>query len=205
MLKVKIPALDVEKTEKAYGPGVRVNGSVRFALSKKNQSILETDIGQIKRDETIFIPTRGTWGTVHLIAYLIDQIGPVECTLTSWSVKEQAVRILLQLMDEGKITKLQCLFDSRITAQCPQAHQLIVANISDIKLMKIHAKCVVLKNADWEVTISTSANLTRNPRVESYVVTTHKEVAAFFTKWITEELSDAQPFGDDRGGSRKSK
>lgn len=191
--KSDIPSYGDESKEQEFGPAIRAKGSNRMFLSQKNNS-LDDDIGVIVQNETLHIPTRGTWSSPHLIDHILRQIGPAECYITSWSVKEQAVRILIQLLDSGKITRLHCLFDERIRVQCPQAYQLAANNMTDIKLTKIHAKVVVLLNDDWGVSICTSANLTRNPRIERFVVSTHREVAEYDRAWIDAELKNGNPF-----------
>jgi len=172
---------------------IQVEGESHTYLSPKTQKLGDA-FGLIEREQTYHIATRGAWSSPHLMEHLLNQIGPAECYLTSWSVKEQAVRILMMLMDSGKITSLHCLFDERIRVQCPQAYQLAEHNIADIRLTKIHAKQVILINADWHVSITTSANLTRNPRIERFVISTHKSVALFDRDWIRKEIDQANPF-----------
>jgi hypothetical protein len=164
-------------------------------LSSKSAKLGDV-FGEIEKDKTYHIATRGNWSSPHLIEHILNQIGPAKCYLTSWSVKEQAVRILMLLMDSGRITELHALFDERIKVNCPQAYQLAESNIADIRLTKIHAKMVILMNDDWGISISTSANLTRNPRIEKFVVSTHMNVAQFDKAWIDAELRQSQPFDE---------
>ncbi len=172
---------------------LRTKGQNRSLLSPKTAH-LDSLIGDVHRDETIHILTRGAWSTPHLIDHLLGQIGSAEAYVTSWSVKEQAVRILLRLIDEKRLTHIYGLFDERIRVQCPQAHQLIKNQITDIRLTKIHAKLTVLINDDWAIGISSSANLTRNPRIESYVISTHRDIAEFYREIILAEIQNANPF-----------
>lgn len=52
----------------------------------------------------------------------------------------------------------------------------------------------VLINDAWAVGISASANLTRNPRIESYVISSHRAIAEFYRDTIVAELNEANPF-----------
>lgn len=171
----------------------RTGGKARSLIFPK-RSELEERLGAIEKDETIHVLTRSSWSTPHLIDHLIRQIGPAEVYVSTWSVKEQAVRTLLRLLDSGAITRLHGLFDERIRVQCPQAHQLIESQLTDIRLTKIHAKLTVLINNAWAVGISASANLTRNPRIESYVISSHRAIAEFYRDTIVAELNEANPF-----------
>lgn len=189
--KDDIPKTEIDSDE--FTRAVATGGESQLYISKKLQDVTELN-ADFSQDQTITILTRGTWGTVHLIEHLLKLTGPAECWLTSWSVKEQAVRILMDLIDKKQLTQVHCLFDERIRVQCPQAHQLIRSQFVDVRLTKIHAKLVVLMNRDWGIAISSSANLTRNPRIEAYVVFTHRSVAQFFQETIQKEIDQANPF-----------
>ena len=182
---------DAEPTQ--ISPSLAVEGKNSVVRGTRGRALNDI-INSIEIDETIHLPARGSWSTPHLIQHLLNFIGPAECWVTSWSVKEQAVRILIDLIDKKQITQLHCLFDERIRVQCPQAYQLASNNFVDMRLTKIHAKVVVLRNADWGITIATSANLTRNPRIENFVISTHRQVADFYLEWIQEEIENSNPF-----------
>lgn len=187
--------LDRDKPEEdhQFTKVLRTKGKNRSLLSPKTCT-LDKLIGSIERNETIHILTRSTWSTPHLMDYLVDQIGPAEGYVTSWSIKEQSVRILLGMIDEKRLKGLHGLFDERIRVNCPQAAQLVESEVSDIRLTKIHAKLTVLINDDWAIGISSSANLTRNPRIESYVISTHRDIAEFYRDTIMGEIQKANPF-----------
>lgn len=193
---------DIPETEKSsdgsqeFGPGILTSGDVSMFLGKIGDSI-ESKICNINPDHTIFGATRGNWGTAEAIAEILKQIGPSECYLTSYSVKEQPIRNLLKIADQGLITKMGCLFDERIRVHSPKAYQLLASNVVEISLTKIHAKLAVLVNDKWGVTIVTSANLTRNPRVEFYVIDTHRENALAQRKWISDQINKCEPFTND--------
>lgn len=193
--KDDIPQRETPEADDELDYVVRIKaGKTRTMLAPKDAGLPEL-IGVIEMDEVIHIATRGNWSTPHLIAFILNQIGPAKVWLTSWSVKEQAVRILLGLADEGLITELHALFDERTKVQCPQAYQLAQNQIVDIRLTKIHAKVSVIMNNDWGISIVTSANLTRNPRIERFAICMQKAVAEFDLGWIQQEIDKKKPFG----------
>lgn len=193
--KDDIPPRKTEEPDQKLEYVTRVkSGKSRIMLAPRDAGLAEL-IGSIEQDEVIHIATRGNWSTPHLIAFILNQIGPAKVWLTSWSVKEQAVRILLGLADQGLITELHALFDERTKVQCPQAYQLAQNQIADIRLTKIHAKVTVIQNNDWGISIVTSANLTRNPRIERFAICMQKAVAEFDLGWIQQEIDKNKPFG----------
>lgn len=149
-------------------------------------------------DTTYLVDSIGHWSLHELIAYCLSRIGPADMWLTSWGITAEPLKVIISLLETGAIRDLSCLFDSRVKLQCPQAYQLLVAQEQGRKLRvhlgKNHSKTVVLLNDSHAVTIVTSANLTINPRIEGYVVLTHRHVAISKRDVIDLVMSGAQPF-----------
>lgn len=196
MLIKKNDIPEIERSDEQgqeFGPSILKAGAKDVFFAKIGTTI-EESIRELEQEKTIFGPSRGRWGTAEMLEIILGVIGPAECFLTSYSIKEQPIRKLLGLIDAGLITKMHCLFDERIRVHSPQAHQLVASNVVDVSLTKIHAKIALLINDTWGVSIITSANLTRNPRIEYYVINTHRDVAQFNSEWIYDQINQAQPF-----------
>jgi hypothetical protein len=118
----------------------------------------------------------------------------VELFLTSWTISEQPIKEILKHLDSGMITNINCLLDSRVKINCPNAYQIAQHRLANLKLCHIHAKLAVLKGTDLSVTINSSANLSRNQTIEAYVLTESKELADYHSEWILEKLKDSNPF-----------
>lgn len=104
------------------------------------------------------------------------------------------MRVLFQLIKEGRIKELNCLFDYRIEKRKAEAFQLAKVNSSKIKLTKVHAKVAILLADQWAVSIIGSANLTKNPRIEAGIISTCQEVAEFHANWIKREIIHGDTF-----------
>lgn len=173
-----------------------------YASSGSNHSLLDQVGAQFDdtigplwgHDVNIHFPTAGTWSSYQFLDWIVRKIGPCEMFLTSWTISEKAVKTILKLSGEGFCQSIKILLDGRVRTMCPQAYQMAKANFPEIKLMKIHAKLIVLRNEDWHVSVSSSANLGRNPSVEKYVICTDKKVVEGDTEWISAELENARPF-----------
>jgi len=186
------PAIDDEKVLKAY----KSSAKSKHTLAKIGQS-LDTVMADFQKDHTFFFPSRGSWSSHNLLEWILQRTGPAKVWITSWTISEPAVRALIRMVNDGLIQEAQCLFDERIRVHCPQAYQLADMTAMNLKLMKIHAKCIVVINDDWGVAVSTSANFTTNRRVESYVLSTELVVANSFKDWIQNELNGARPFENE--------
>lgn len=165
----------------------------RFVLGTAGE-VLDQLIPDIEKETSLHLPSFGNWSFNHMIAHCIKLTGAAKLYLTSWTISEQPVKELLQLLDDGMITELVCLLDSRVPKQCPNAYQIAQHRFANLKLCHIHAKMAVLINDQYQVTINSSANLSRNDAIEAYVVTESLGIAKHHAAWITEQMNDAYPF-----------
>lgn len=187
---IDIPDNESDELLKAYTS----SGKSVFVRDVVGASFDETIGPRMANNVNIHFPTAGTWSSYQLLDWLVRKIGVCEVYLTSWTISERAVKAILKLDEEGYCSKIRILLDERIRTMCPQAHQMVKANIAEIKLMKIHAKLIVLRNENWHVSVSSSANLGRNPSTEKYVICTDQNVVDGDIDWITEELDQRRPF-----------
>lgn len=165
----------------------------KFVLGTAGET-LQRLLPEIEKDSALHLPSFGNWSFNHMIAHCLSLTGAAKVYLTSWTISEQPVKELLQLLDKGTIAELVCLFDSRVPKQCPNAYQIAQHRFANLKLCHIHAKMAVLINDQYQVTINSSANLSRNDAIESYVVTESLAIAKHHAAWITEQMNDAYPF-----------
>jgi hypothetical protein len=159
-------------------------------------STLQELVGALQQNEHIHLPSFAKWSMHDMLAHILEQTGPAQVWITSWTITEEPVRTILEHMEQGRITSLRALFSERVEAMNPAAHQLARFNLQ-VHLTKIHAKCIVVLNDTWGVTVSGSANFTRNPRIEKYVICTHRDLAEAERSWIDAVMDGAKPFDHD--------
>lgn len=195
MALFELEDINASKPEKddSQPNGHRFKTSNRFTTGRKAVSLADT-IGSLAHQESMHVVSLGNWSSHELLAYLLSLSGPADVYLTSWSIKRQAVQMMLELLDSEKIRSLKCIFDNRVKAQCPDAWALAEYNIDMVKLTKIHAKVTVIQNENWHFSVISSANLTRNPRIEAYSIVEDKSTAEYHKSWILGELANAKPF-----------
>lgn len=157
-------------------------------------SLLSELIPSLTKGEAIHIPSYGNWSFNHMISHVLKLTGPAKVFLTSWTISEQPVKELLQLLDSGRITELHALLDSRVRINCPNAYQIAQHRFVNMKLCHIHAKLAIIINDDYQITINSSANLSRNPTIECYVITESNAIASFHKGWILEQINESLPF-----------
>jgi hypothetical protein len=164
-----------------------------YKAAKAKDKLIEA-IPFIEMGYTYHIPCFVHWSLHDLMAYLLTFTGLAKVWLTSWAISENPVRMMMQLIDEGKVSELSCVFDSRIKSQCPSAAQLLQRNFTKIGLCDIHAKVLVIINDSWAISVTATANLTNKRRVEKYVICCDRAVAENDVKWIKQLLENSNPF-----------
>lgn len=177
-----------------------IGGQVALAVAKPSES-LDDCVGQLRPDQLLCLPCHATWSMHHMLAYLLEQIGPARTWLTSWTITEGPVRSIARLQERGLITGLACLFDERVGKYNANALQLAQRSLTKVGLTSIHAKCLVMINDAWAVTVLSTANITRNKRIELYWIATHRPVAEHHAAWIDNVLANCEHVTNDQGGS----
>lgn len=155
---------------------------------------LKTTIGELVPDQALQFATAGRWSMHQLLEYTLRKTGPCNVWLTTWTITEEPMRQLLMMIREGLILELRALLDYRIEKRKPEAFQLASKIMPTIKLTKCHAKVLVLRNAQWDVTILGSANFSRNPRIEAGAIFTDKASVDFHQKWIDDVIEGKEVF-----------
>lgn len=134
--------------------------------------------------------TEGKWSSHEMLAVILARTGPAALSLTSWGLTEDPVRHMAHLMRQGTITSIRMLLDKRIVAHNPQAYQLAQAQFGNgVITANIHAKVMVVRNAQWDIVVITSANMTRNKRIEAGVIMESPEAAEFHENWINRHFN----------------
>lgn len=190
-------AIRVEKEEhEDLQPGAaRASGTARHVRGIKRAGLQEL-IGTLQQNEHVHIPSMGSWSMHDMLAFILEQTGPADVWFTSWTITEGPMRLVVDLLERGVIRSCRALLSERVEAMNPAALQLAKGNLQ-LRLLKLHAKSIVVLNDSWGVTVGGSANFTRNPRIEKYIVCTHRDIAEAERTWIDQVFAGAEPFAHE--------
>lgn len=184
--------LEQEEPGFAQHQAHHVHGDARFVVGRKKVD-LQHVLGEIRPDEHVHVPSMGSWSMHHVLGYVLSKTGPADVWLTSWSITEEPIALIVEHLERGAIRKLNALFHDRVEAMNPAAHSMARFNLQ-VKLAKVHAKTLVVINDSWGVSVKGSANFTRNPRIENYIICTHRAIAECDRDWIEQVMAGADPF-----------
>jgi hypothetical protein len=176
-----------------------VGGASSLLIGKRGIDMAAL-IPDLDPEQSIDFYTDGHWSLHELIAYLVDRIGPCEAWLTSWGVTRDPLKSVLDLVRSGTVTHITLILNHRVRLQSPDGYQLLLAVSDDSRfslcLSKIHAKVLVLRGSRGMVRVITSANLTKNPRIEVYNISTHPRQVIEALEMLSLIKQGADPFRD---------
>lgn len=178
-------------------PAVDVPGDAALVIGKRGAKLSEL-LPELKPNHVYDVITDGHWSMNQMLAYLLSITGTARVWLSSWGVTEGPLKSVLDMVRDERISSLDLILNHRVRLQSPNAFQLLHGVRDDgrirIHLAKIHAKLIVLHNEHHEIRVMTSANLTRNLRIETYTISTHPVLAIANRSWLDLVINGSQPF-----------
>lgn len=166
----------------------------------KVRDALETAWPDLEHGMAYHFASATMWSTHDLILRFCDMCGPLNMAGATWSMTAEPCQLILQALTSSRLASLSMLFDWRVKVRCPQALALCRMAGVDLRVSTCHAKVYCLHNDTWKITIVGSSNLTNNPRIEAGTVFTTPEAWEFHYGWISQEIANAKPFGENIGG-----
>jgi len=196
-MQIDLVEISAQNRSTPKSSSVRAETSAaKLAACQKRYGTAKGTIGKIEKGINIHAVSEGEWSLHDTISHVIDEIGPCDLWVATWSISEDAVRQLVRMRMDGRVRKFLMLADWRVRQRRPEAAGLVKSNSDKVRVGNCHAKAAVCANEKFNVSIVTSANLTNNPRTEVYVVTEDEKIAAFHRTWIEHGIDDGSNFDE---------
>jgi hypothetical protein len=143
-------------------------------------------LGELRPGLERYIVTKGQFSLIDMIRKILDQTGPADITVSTWTAAGADIAEASDLFNDGRIRSARFLLDHTFQRRKPHFCGQIRKLFGDdaIRITKNHAKLVVIRNDQWNVNVLTSMNLNRNPRMEYLLVRESAELAEFNLEWI---------------------
>lgn len=143
------------------------------------QEDLATIIPTLEMGDVLEWMTDGRWSSHNLTAHLLKLAGPSDLLIATWAITQEPLEMLERLKTDGSVKRLEGLFESKIQHHNPKAWHYAKGVFDDIWTAKCHAKVTVITNENWNIAVVSSANWTRNRRIEAGVICAEKAVRNF--------------------------
>lgn len=160
---------------------------VRGSLNKHLIAALDP----MESNQSLHFVSRGSWSNHNIIEFFVSKWGPAALYMTTWSMTEDPLRALVSLKDKGLLTEAHCIIADRVSERKPGVHAFAQQFFDQITMLRLHAKVTALVGSDYGVAVVSSANFTRNPRIEAGVIDTSLNSAQFHKDWILSEIANA--------------
>lgn len=132
--------------------------------------------------------TNGDFSMSECLLYCLKLAGPSDIFVATWSISELAIRQLLIMKEKGFVKSCQFILDPRVKVRNPKPLQLLQNNFP-FAYVACHAKVSLIKSDKHHIDIVSSANLSRNPRIERGVIYNNKEIFDFDKKWMDDAFN----------------
>jgi hypothetical protein len=169
------------------------------AQLSKGASSLKKFMPEIKQDHVYHYVTRARWSMHDLLGHLLSFTGPADVYFTTWSITMGPASQIMELKKAGLIRDLYAIIDSRVKTNSPEAHQFLMMNCKALKLAKIHAKVLVIKNEFNCASVLSSQNFTNVKRIEAGTIDTHEQIALQHIEWIKSKINEPDARINQRG------
>ena len=205
--QLKTPKLHARKDARR----VKVNGLKRQALTELIPELPPPDtdlyiIGNGSGAEVKHGLNPSAFDFGSFVPVLVGMLGNSKCKayISTWTLNRDHALTMLELLDNGNIDELVFFSDPYLQKRNPSIAATLINGIQKhpdrarILFFKNHAKIIAIANADESqtVVVSGSANMSSQPRVENYVLTTAPEVYRFFV----DEFFNAMLRGGKKNG-----
>ena len=169
---------------------------------EKHYAMIEKidDIGLPEKGQQFRLVTRRVFNAMQMIEYICKREVISDLKISIYSVSHSAALILINLIDQGRIKKVEILM-SNLRNKAHREKEVIIKNLFS-KHPKIslffcnsHAKtfsCATERNNYF--TLEGSGNMSWNSRVENYTLDNCKELYEFSCQW----MSDIKKFVKDK-------
>ena len=152
-------------------------------------------IGKIEKNTDTYILTFGQFSLIDAIISIIDQIGPCDVALSSWTAADAHLEKTAEMVEASEIRNFRMIVDRSFETRQPKycEHMRRVFGVDCIRHVRSHAKFAVLTNDGYKIVIRTSMNLNENPRLENIEITENPEFAEFMLKVVDDIFAEVDP------------
>lgn len=130
-------------------------------------------IGTIEPGSAIFAVTRGQFSMIDATLACLDQTGPADISIWTWTVAEYEIECMQRLRMDGRIKSATLVIDSgaRTKNSALIAEWKNSFGDSSVRYVVNHSKIVTIKSDKFKLLLRGSMNLNFNPRFEQFDLT----------------------------------
>ena len=156
-----------------------------------------TAIGPVAPGMEVFILTFGRFSLVDALAHLVQQVGPCDIAISTWTAADADLRLIASLRDQAKIRAVRWLVDGSYIARQPASCATMRELFGDgaIRTLSNHAKFITIRTDDYALAVRSTMNMNDNPRLETLEISDDDNLCDFL-EGVVDQLYAERPEGD---------
>ena len=156
-------------------------------------------LGDLVRGCEVVGVNKGQFSLPDLLDAILCQIGTADVVIWTFTLTTESIDRLAELQKTGAIGSLRFMLDRSFQGREPHycARLLEVFGNSAIRTTRNHAKLLQISGGGWQLTVLTTANFTRNPRLEFFELSDDPALFSFFDAITTELFGRSAEFNFD--------
>lgn len=127
-------------------------------------------IGPVAPGMRVFAVTRGQFGAVDVLNYLLAQVGPAYVSIWTWAIAQYELQVMETLLERGDILGARLVIDQSADKRNPEFIEAWRARFGEtaVRITRTHAKLYRVWTADgrFRLLCRGSFNLNWSPRLE---------------------------------------
>lgn len=143
------------------------------------------------------VMTNGEFSLLDAVLVLLERSGPADVTICTYSAGLYDAEVMNRFIDTGNILSLRLVLDvafQKLGGSRGYAVTLMdVFGEECIRTTRTHAKFVTIRNAAHNFSISSTANLNENKRLEIFYFSDNPDRAAWYEDIVDEIFDGVKP------------
>lgn len=175
-------------------PAVFKKPSTR-AMRVMKRGVAQDAIGTLEHGQDTYILTYGQFSLIDALAALLDQTGPADVALSSWTAADANLEEASHMVEAMAIRNLRMIVDRSFRTRQPAYFRRMreLFGVDCVREIRSHAKFMVITNDVWSVVVRTSMNLNANPRFESIEISTDPAFSDFMLNVVDDIFQTVPP------------
>lgn len=159
--------------------------SVRTAAKKARLNVSTSRfaaaaIGGLTPGGRIVGITNGRFSLIDLLREILDQTGPARVTVCAWVASLDDAEAAAHFLSSGQAKRVTLVLGGAPKRRGPYLAKLARPPGCEVMYGQIHAKFVLVRNDQWNISVRTSMNLNRNQRLEQFDLDDDPQICDFF-------------------------
>lgn len=143
------------------------------------------------------VNTNGEFSLLDAILVLLERTGPADVAVSTWSAGLYDLEVANRFLSTGLIKSFRLVLDvsfrNNAGSKGYAASLLDIFGEDCIRTTRTHAKFVTITNDEHQLSISSTANLNENKRLEIFYFSDDPARAAFYLSMVDELFHEVKP------------